>query len=77
MDITHKVKEIVAEQLDVEMAKITDDARFVEDLGADSLAIVEIVLAFEEAFGVDIPDEVTEKMVSVGDVIAYVQKHAA
>lgn len=77
MDLVGKVKQIVSQQLDVDVAKVTDDARFIEDLGADSLAIVEIVLAFEEAFGVDIPDEATSRMVTVGDVIAYVQKHAA
>jgi acyl carrier protein len=77
MAIADKVKKIVAEQLDVEIGKIEDDARFIEDLGADSLAVVEMVLAFEGEFGVNIPDEVTEKMVTVADVIAYVQKHAA
>jgi acyl carrier protein len=77
MAIADKVKKIVAEQLDVEIDKVQDDARFIEDLGADSLAVVEMVLAFEGEFGVNIPDEVTEKMVTVGDVISYVQKHAA
>jgi acyl carrier protein len=77
MAITEKVRQIVAEQLDVEIDKVTDEARFIEDLGADSLAVVEMVLAFEGEFGVNIPDEVTEKMVTVADVIAYVQKHAA
>ena len=77
MDISDKVRKIVADQLDVEMAKVTDDARFIEDLGADSLAVVEMVLAFEGEFGVNIPDEVTQEMVTVADVISYVQKHAA
>jgi acyl carrier protein len=67
----------VAEQLDVEIAKVTDDARFIEDLGADSLAVVEMVLAFESEFGVNIPDEITQQMVTVADVITYVQKNAA
>lgn len=77
MAIADKVRAIVAEQLDVEPSKVADDARFIEDLGADSLAVVEMVLAFEGAFEVNIPDEVTQQMVTVGDVIAYVQKHAA
>jgi acyl carrier protein len=77
MVIADKVRKIVAEQLDVEIDKVTDEARFIEDLGADSLAVVEMVLAFEGEFGVNIPDEVTEKMVTVADVISYVQKHAA
>jgi acyl carrier protein len=55
--------------------KVTDDARFIEDLGADSLAVVEIVLAFETEFGIDIPDEVTSDMHTIGDVIAYISKH--
>lgn len=77
MDTMAKVKKIVAEQLDRKLEEITDEARFIEDLGADSLAVVEIVLAFEQEFGVDIPDEVAQEIVTVGDVIAYVQKHAA
>jgi acyl carrier protein len=76
MDIVAKVKEIVSQQLDVEIAKVTDTARFIEDLGADSLAVVEIVLAFEGEFGIDIPDEATKDMITVGDVIAYVQQNA-
>lgn len=77
MAIADKVRKIVSEQLDVEIGRVEDDARFIEDLGADSLAVVEMVLAFEGEFGVNIPDEVTEKMVTVGDVVAYVQQHAA
>lgn len=77
MAIADRVRTIVSEQLDVEIGKVEDDARFIEDLGADSLAVVEMVLAFEGEFGVNIPDDVTEKMVTVGDVIAYVQQHAA
>jgi acyl carrier protein len=77
MAIADQVRKIVSEQLDVEIGKVEDNARFIEDLGADSLAVVEMVLAFEGEFGVNIPDEVTEKMVTVADVIAYVQQHAA
>lgn len=73
MDIAEKVKEIVSQQLDVDIAEVKDDARFIEDLGADSLAIVELVLAFEEQFEIDIPDEDTEKIATVGEAIKYIQ----
>ncbi len=77
MAIAQKVKQIVSEQLDFDMAKITDESTFIEDLGADSLAVVEMALAFESEFGINIPDEVTSEMRTVADVIAYVQKHKA
>ncbi len=72
MDIAEKVKEIISQQLDVDKANIKDDASFIDDLGADSLAIVELVLAFEEQFEIDIPDEDTEKIRTVGDAINYI-----
>jgi acyl carrier protein len=75
MDIAQKVKEIVAQQLDVDISEVKDEAQFIEDLGADSLAIVELVLAFEEQFEIDIPDEDTEKIGTVGDAIKYIQEH--
>ncbi|MFI5305826.1 MAG: acyl carrier protein [Polyangiales bacterium] len=75
MDIAEKVKEIVAQQLDVDIAEVKEEAQFIEDLGADSLAIVELVLAFEEQFEIDIPDEDTEKIATVGDAIKYIQEH--
>ncbi|MGD8860733.1 MAG: acyl carrier protein [Myxococcales bacterium] len=75
MDIAEKVKEIVSQQLDVEIAEVKPEAQFIEDLGADSLAIVELVLAFEEQFEIDIPDEDTEKIATVGDAIKYIQDH--
>jgi acyl carrier protein len=75
MDIAQKVKEIVAQQLDVDIAEVKEEAQFIEDLGADSLAIVELVLAFEEQFEIDIPDEDTEKIATVGDAIKYIQEH--
>ena len=75
MDIAEKVKEIVSQQLDVDIAEVKDAARFIEDLGADSLAIVELVLAFEEQFEIDIPDEDTEKIATVGEAIKYIQDH--
>ena len=75
MDIAEKVKEIVSQQLDVDIAEVKEEAQFIEDLGADSLAIVELVLAFEEQFEIDIPDEDTEKIGTVGDAIKYIQEH--
>ena len=75
MNISDKVKEIVSQQLDVEIGEVKEDARFIEDLGADSLAIVELVLAFEEQFEIDIPDEDTEKIATVGDAVKYIQDH--
>jgi acyl carrier protein len=76
MDIAEKVKEIISQQLDVDKANIKEDAAFIEDLGADSLAIVELVLAFEEQFEIDIPDEDTEKIRTVGDAVSYIQERA-
>jgi len=72
-DAADKVREIIANELGVEMEKVTDEASFVEDLGADSLDTVELVMAFEEEFGVEIPDEDAEQMQSVGDAIRYLQ----
>jgi len=73
MEIGNKVKEIVSQQLDVDIAEVKEEAQFIEDLGADSLAIVELVLAFEEQFEIDIPDEDTEKIATVGDAITYIK----
>ncbi|MDT8435321.1 MAG: acyl carrier protein [Gemmatimonadota bacterium] len=73
-DTAAKVKEIIANELGVELEKVTDDASFVEDLGADSLDTVELVMAFEEAFSIEIPDEDAEKMQSVGDAIRYLEQ---
>ncbi len=72
MEIAEQVKEIISQQLDVDVAQIQPEARFIEDLSADSLAIVELVLAFEEKFDIDIPDEETEKIRTVGDAISYI-----
>ena len=76
MDIADKVKEIVSQQLDVDKANIKEESAFIDDLGADSLAIVELVLAFEEQFEIDIPDEDTEKIRTVGDAINYIKSRA-
>lgn len=70
--IAAKVKDIISQQLDVDKANIQDDNSFIDDLGADSLAIVELVLAFEEQFEIDIPDEDTEKIRTVGDAVGYI-----
>lgn len=77
MEIADKVKEIISQQLDVDTAKIEDGASFIDDLGADSLAIVELVLAFEEQFEIDIPDEDTEKIRTVGDAVSYIKEHSS
>ena len=74
-DITAEVKRIITEQLDVDEADIKPESTFIDDLGADSLGLVELVLAFEEAFEIDIPDEDTEKIRTVGDAISYIQEH--
>jgi len=71
MDIEPKVKEIICEQLSVEESEVTPEASFVESLNADSLDIVELVMAFEEAFNIEIPDEEAEKLRTVGDAIQY------
>ncbi len=71
-----RVKEIIIDELGVEADKVTLEASFVDDLGADSLDTVELVMAFEEEFGIDIPDEDAEQMRSVGDAVSYIQENA-
>ena len=71
-----KVKEIIINELGVEAEKVTPEASFVEDLGADSLDTVELVMAFEEEFGIDIPDEDAEQMRTVGDAVKYISANA-
>ncbi len=72
MSVEQKVKEIIVEQLGVEESQVTPQAKFVDDLGADSLDTVELVMALEEAFDLEIPDEDAEKITSVGDAIKYI-----
>jgi len=72
--IEEKVKDIIIEQLGVNAEQVTPGASFIEDLGADSLDTVELVMAFEEEFGVEVPDEDAEKLQSVGDVIKYIEE---
>jgi acyl carrier protein len=74
MAVEDKVKEIIVEQLGVDASKVTPTARFVEDLGADSLDTVELVMAFEEEFDIEIPDEDAEKIRSVTEATEYLQK---
>ena len=70
-DMSEKVKDIIEKELGVEREKLTDEASFIEDLGADSLDIVELVMEFEKQFNIDIPDEDAEKLRTVGDAITY------
>jgi acyl carrier protein len=74
-EIEAKVKEIICSQLEVKPEKVTPQANFIEDLKADSLAVVELVLALEEAFDMEIPDEDTEQIKTVGDAINYIKAH--
>ena len=76
-DIAARVKKIVVEHLGVEEEKVTPDASFIDDLGADSLDIVESVMAFEEEFGVEIPDYAAEKINTVGDANRYIEEHVS
>jgi acyl carrier protein len=74
--VEEKVKEIIVEQLGVTPEQVTPQASFIEDLGADSLDTVELVMAFEEEFGVEVPDEDAEKLLTVGDVTKYIENKA-
>ena len=74
--IEDKVKNIIVEQLGVNEEQVTPEAEFIEDLGADSLDTVELVMAFEEEFGIEVPDEEAEKLTSVGDVTKYIESNA-
>jgi acyl carrier protein len=74
--VADRVKEIIVEQLGVNPDQVTPEAKFIEDLGADSLDTVELVMAFEEEFGAEIPDEDAEKLQTVGDVIKYVEERS-
>jgi len=75
--VHERVRAIIAEQLGVKLEEVTDSASFIEDLGADSLDTVELVMALEEEFGIEIPDEDAEKMVTVVDAIKYIEQKAA
>ncbi|RPJ46448.1 MAG: acyl carrier protein [Candidatus Latescibacterota bacterium] len=77
MSYDERVREIIMEQLGVGADQVTPDARFIDDLGADSLDTVELVMALEEEFSIEIPDEDAEKIATVGDAVKYLQEHAA
>jgi acyl carrier protein len=77
MAVQDKVKSIIAEQLGVKPEEVTPEASFVDDLGADSLDTVELVMALEEEFGIEIPDEDAEKITTVGDAVKYIEEKAA
>ena len=74
--IEARVKDIIVDQLGVNADQVTTEAKFVEDLGADSLDTVELVMAFEEEFGIEVPDEEAEKLMTVGNVVQYIEDHA-
>ncbi len=76
-DIAERVKKIVVEHLGVDDAKVKEDASFIDDLGADSLDNVELVMAFEEEFGIEIPDDAAETIQTVGDAVEFIKKNAA
>ena len=76
-NIAERVKKIVVEHLGVDESKVSEDASFIDDLGADSLDNVELVMAFEEEFGVEIPDDAAEKILTVKDAIDYLKEHSS
>ncbi|WQR91372.1 acyl carrier protein [Helicobacter pylori] len=73
MALFEDIQAVIAEQLNVDMAQVMPEAEFVKDLGADSLDVVELIMALEEKFGIEIPDEQAEKIVNVGDVVKYIE----
>jgi acyl carrier protein len=73
-DVSEKIKKIIVDHLGVDASKVTDDASFIDDLGADSLDTVELVMAFEEEFGAEISDSEAEKILTVGDAIKFIEK---
>jgi len=76
-DVAEKVKKIIVEHLGVDEAKVTEDASFIDDLGADSLDTVELVMAFEEEFGAEISDQEAEKILTVGDAVRFIETHSS
>ncbi|MBL4590298.1 MAG: acyl carrier protein [Alphaproteobacteria bacterium] len=76
-DVAERVKKIVVEHLGVEESKVSEAASFIDDLGADSLDTVELVMAFEEEFDVEIPDDAAEKIQTVGDAVSFISKNVA
>lgn len=76
-DVLERVKKIVVENLDVEGDKVVESASFIDDLGADSLDLVELVMAFEEEFNIEIPDDVQENIRTVGDAVSHINAHVS
>jgi acyl carrier protein len=76
-DVAERVKKIVVEHLGVDAEKVNPEASFIDDLGADSLDTVELVMAFEEEFGIEIPDDAAETIQTVGDAVKFIEKNAA
>jgi len=76
-DVAEKVKKIIVEHLGVDEAKVTEEASFIDDLGADSLDTVELVMAFEEEFGAEISDQEAEKILTVGDAVRFIESHSS
>jgi len=74
-DLLEKVKEVVVDQLDCNADEVKEDSKFIEDLGADSLDVVELVMALEEEFGIEIPDEDAEGILTVADAVKYIEEH--
>ena len=77
MDVFEKVKKILCDQVDLEEEQVTEEAEVIEDLGADSLDIVDLVMTLEEEFDTEIPDEDIENLKTVGDIVKYIEDHAA
>jgi len=77
MTVTEKVKKMIVDQLGVSEAEVIPEAKFIDDLGADSLDIVELIMALEDEYGIEIPDEDAEKMETVGDAIKFIEEHLA
>ena len=75
MSLEAKVKELIVQQLGVNEGEVVPEAKFIDDLGADSLDLVELVMALEDEYGIEIPDEDAEKIVTVGDALKYIQEH--
>ena len=76
-DVSNKVKKMVADHLGVEVSKVVEEASFIDDLGADSLDTVELVMAFEEEFGIEIPDDAAEKIATVKDAISFIEANVS
>jgi acyl carrier protein len=77
MTVSEKVKKMIVDQLGVSESEVIDEAKFIDDLGADSLDIVELIMALEDEYGLEIPDEDAEKIETVGDAIKYIEGHLA